>query len=49
MMGEKSSAPIAEYRHRFGGGPDARRGCGGRAALRCAAAPVFAEELAYGP
>jgi hypothetical protein len=48
MMGEKSSAPIAEYRHRFGGGPDAER-VWGAAALRCAAAPVFAEELAYGP
>src|SRR5216684_1373836 len=30
MMGEKSSAPIAEYRHRFGGGPDAERGVGRR-------------------
>jgi len=26
MMGEKSSAPIAEYRHRFGGGPDGELG-----------------------
>ena len=30
MMGVKSSAPIAEYRHRFGGGSDGEPGVGRR-------------------